>query len=163
MTLYDPATAGVMKTIKFPYEVNDMVWDSNHCLWFATGQRAALDFGVLECVKFVGKRMSRVYSAAVASQNAFAVALAPDGSKMATGGADGIVTILDTDEMVCTGTLDRLECVFPTADVRCCFRGEGSRPCPCALCACVSVLGGRQKPRARHQLFSGQPVLGCGV
>ena len=47
----------------------------------------------------------------VHTSNAYCIDFESTGKYVATGGADGMVNIIDTDEMVCVRTLDRLEYV----------------------------------------------------
>ncbi len=82
----------------------------------------------------------------VHTSNAYCIDFEPSGKYVATGGADGMVNIIDTDDLVCVRTLDRLEYVgrcTPCAHrfgcvARCCVARASRIPMhsTCALLSC---------------------------
>ncbi len=68
-----------------------------------------------ECHVAVCACVRAVYASALLVQlvvhtsNAFCLDFDPTGRYAATGGADGLISIIDTEELVCVRSLDRLE------------------------------------------------------
>lgn len=99
----DAKTHKVTRTThKFSYQVNDASWNRKGDVFYLTtadGFVEALRFPDLKPLHEMKGHTSSVY----------AMALDPVHDRLASGGADAMVTVWDTDECVCVSVVDRLQ------------------------------------------------------
>ena len=107
------AKARVVKRKKFQYEVNEFAWTSNGSYLFIS-MTTSPDHGSVEVMKFSDAAGGIDMAESVASitahlSNIFCLKFDPTGRLFATGGADAMVCLWDTEELACVRGIDRLE------------------------------------------------------
>lgn len=92
----------VIKTTKFPFEVNEIEWDE-------TGKRFYLTtgLGTVEVLSF--PKMQTLHTLQAHTAGCYCIAFDPMGKHFAVGSADALVSVWDLSESVCVRTLTRLE------------------------------------------------------
>lgn len=108
ISFIDMRKCKLLKNIKFAVEVNEMAWDaSSNYLFLTTGS------GTVEVYRYA--EMLRAAEAVAEHQliahtsNCYCIEFDPKGEHFAVGGADAIVSVWNSAELVCVRTCTRLE------------------------------------------------------
>ena len=95
----------IVKVMKFPFEVNEIAFDhSGSFVYLTTG------LGQVEVMFFPDMKQARTLQAHTAS--CYCIEFDPSGKLFATGSADSLVTLWNTEEMVCERTFGLAEYVL---------------------------------------------------
>mmetsp|Transcript_11624 Transcript_11624/g.30280 ORF Transcript_11624/g.30280 Transcript_11624/m.30280 type:complete len:319 (-) Transcript_11624:132-1088(-) len=109
ISIIDARKGKMLKTTKFPYEVNEMSWSRDGSLLFLTTGMGTVE--VLRYANFLrgGSKVESFRSLQGHTANCYCVQFDPTGKHLAVGGADALVSLWSLPELVCMRTLTRLE------------------------------------------------------
>lgn len=94
---------------KFSGEINEMAWlpsepnDERSRLLLTRGS------GTIEVIDAGDAELSTLQTLAGHTSNAYCIQTTPDGRHFAVGAADALVSIWETDTLICVGTVNRLD------------------------------------------------------
>jgi len=134
-----------LKAIKFANEVNEMAWESSGRLFFLT-----TGLGTVELFRYpdmltaaAGTENTPVHVLQAHTANCYCIEFDPKGEHFAVGGADAMVSIWSTAELVCLRTCTRLEWPVRTLSFShdCAYLASGSED---ALIDIAAVATGEQ-------------------
>lgn len=111
VSMIDVRRGKIMRKVRFQCEVNEMVWHPKQdLLMLATGhKKPVVDEGIIEVMRVKNYALQSVRQVKAHCANAYCIDITRDGKKFATGGADGLVCVFDTDHLACIRSFDRLE------------------------------------------------------
>jgi len=92
----------VIKSTKFPFEVNEIGWNNDGDLFFLT-----TGIGTIEVMKYPDVKLTRQMQAHTA--NIFCIEFDPTGKYFAVGSADALVSLWDINELCCLRTFSNLD------------------------------------------------------
>lgn len=102
ITIIDANKFKILKTVKFPFEVNEMLWNNDGSLFFLT-----TGLGNLEVMKYPELKSCIILQAHTA--NIYCIQFDPTGKYFALGGADALVSLWDVNEFICVRTFKNLD------------------------------------------------------
>jgi len=108
LTIIDTRKNESIKTLKFPYEVNEIAWSKDIKYLFLTTGR-----GGVEVMNWPSLERVSVLQAHTA--NCYCIKFSPSGEYFAVGSADALVSLWDAEELTCLRTFGRLQ--FPIRTV----------------------------------------------
>ena len=98
----------VIKTIKFPTEVNEMAWEATgRLLFLTTGSGTVEIYRYDELLK--GADVPAAHTLYANTANCYCIEFDPKGEHFACGGADAMVSVWSVKELACVRTCARLE------------------------------------------------------
>ena len=92
----------IIKTTKFPFEVNEIDWDNAGARFYLT-----TGLGTVEVLEFPS--MTAAHTIHAHTAGCYCIAFDPTGAHFAVGSADALVSIWDARESACVRTVPRLE------------------------------------------------------
>eukprot|EP01133_Synstelium_polycarpum_P007458 gene7458-8727_t len=105
VSLIDVAKAKVTRTYKYPYEINEIIWDTKGELFFLT-----TGTGMIDVMKWLPKTNEYVplKSITAHTSNLYTIEMDPTKKYFAIGAADSNVSLWDIEEMMCLRSYGKL-------------------------------------------------------
>lgn len=96
-----------MKTVKFPYEVNEFSWNKEgNMLFLTTGN------GTIDVLRYPEMKRETMRTLVANVTNIYCIDFDPQGKYFAVGSADALVTLWDANSLICERAFGRLEYLF---------------------------------------------------
>jgi len=94
----------VIKSTKFPFELNEIAWNNDGNLFFLTTGN-----GTVEIMKYPELKNSTSRTLQAHTANIYCIEFDPTGKYFAVGSADALVSLWDLTEFVCMRTFGKLD------------------------------------------------------
>jgi len=108
VSVIDTRKFKILKTTKFPCEVNELSWNKKGDRFFLT-TGLVQGMGQIEVNKCVNGSFTKIRSLVAHTANCYCIDFDPTNRYFATGGADALVAIWDVEHMICVRTIGRLD------------------------------------------------------
>mmetsp|Transcript_17002 Transcript_17002/g.51437 ORF Transcript_17002/g.51437 Transcript_17002/m.51437 type:complete len:273 (+) Transcript_17002:250-1068(+) len=118
ISLIETRKGKALKNIKFPHEVNEMAWDHSGRLFFLTTGSGAVNVFRYSDVLTPGE-LEPALTLVGHTANCYCIEFDPSGDHFAVGGADALVSLWNTKELVCVATFSNLEWPVRTISFSC--------------------------------------------
>lgn len=102
LTIIDVRKFKAINKRKFPYEVNEIAWNTTGELFFLTTGMGTVDI-------LAYPSLSTLHSLDAHTAGCYCIAIDPTGRYFAVGSADALVSLWDLSEMLCVCTFTKLE------------------------------------------------------